>query len=155
VVVGLGVILLFGEWYEFLSAIFRFRPDTGLNLRIQDNRAISLFDLAGRRLRIDVYTPVVLLVLVAVFGFMQGYYEAYRQVWFMTRAKFPNTVVLLNYGDRIVIEQFDPTTKVIIPSLQVIKSEDETFLWNKIGPLKPPQERTERLGTRRLPRRGL
>jgi hypothetical protein len=39
----------------------------------------------------------------------------------------------------MVTEQFDPDTKGLIPSLQVIKSEDETFLWKQKGPLKPPK----------------
>jgi hypothetical protein len=60
----------------------------------------------------------------------------------LTPAGFANTVVLLNYVDRIVTEQFDPKTKVIIPTLQVLKSADEILGWQRIGPLKPPEEWT-------------
>jgi hypothetical protein len=138
VVLGLGVGLL-PEWIETFTEISASIKSKRLSLKIQNNRAISLFDLPGRRLRIDVFTPVVFLVLAAVFGFMKGYYEAYRQRWFLTPARFANTVVLLNYGDRIVTEQFNPATKVIIPTLQVLKSEDEILKWQKIGQLKPPK----------------
>jgi hypothetical protein len=77
VVLGSGLALL-PEWIETFAEISASIKSKRLSLKIQNNRAISLFDLPGRQLRIDIFTPVVVLVLVAGLGFMKGYYEAYR-----------------------------------------------------------------------------
>jgi hypothetical protein len=144
--VGYSVVVLFLLFLTFAFPLITNRDKTSYVDKLKGQEEMETkFSLLSDRFRLIPFPLRQILILSAVClwaAHLLGGGDALNQTVFMTPLQHTDKVVLRQYGDRLIVANFDRSTKVVRPEFSFIPIESAdiasatNFKLEAVGPLK-------------------